>query len=54
MEFLEELCDLVGVFKLTFDSQAMPAIEIPSRQVTVMMPMIRISLVLSTMATPCS
>ena len=40
---------LVG---LTLDSHAMPAIEIPSRHVTVMMPMMRMSLVWSTMKAP--
>lgn len=40
--------------ELTLDSQAMPAIEIPSRQVTVMMPMMRMSLVRLTMVAPFS
>lgn len=41
-------------FWLTFDSHAIPAMEIPRRQVTVMMPMIRMSLVRSTIETPFS
>lgn len=38
----------------TFDSHAIPAIEIPRRHVTVMIPMMRMSLVRSTIATPYS
>lgn len=40
--------------RLTFDSHAIPAMEIPRRHVTVMMPMIRMSLVRSTIETPFS
>lgn len=40
--------------ELTFDSHAIPAIEIPRRHVTVMTPMMRMSLVRSTTATPYS
>lgn len=44
----------ICLVELTLDSHAMPAIEIPSRQVTVMTPMMRMSLVRSTMTAPFS
>lgn len=46
--------DLIGLLQLTLDSHAMPAIEMPRRQVTVMTPMMRMSLVRSTMVAPFS
>lgn len=50
------LCNQSGYFwmRQTFDSHAIPAMEIPRRNVTVMMPMIRMSLVRSTIETPFS